>query len=98
MSACVALPATAAATPATTSHHAASHHAGSHHAGSHHAGSHHRVGGHATHHGETHHHRLRPMTSGERQYRNGCLQGYITDDCHQFTVPSLTTKGINPFL
>lgn len=40
----------------------------------------------------------RPMTSGERQYRNGCRQGYITDDCEQFDVTHLLRRGINPFL
>ena len=83
ISACMAVPATAAATPITTTHHRSNHHTLSHH---------------PTKHGQTRHHRLRPMTSGEQQYRNGCLQGYITDDCQQFNVPSLTHKGINPFL
>ena len=41
---------------------------------------------------------LRPMTSGEEQYRNGCRHGYITDDCGQFSVNSLLGKGINPTL
>jgi hypothetical protein len=40
---------------------------------------------------------LRPMTSGERQYRNGCLQGYISEDCHAFSVTELLRHGISPF-
>lgn len=43
------------------------------------------------------HHRARPMTSGERQYRTGCQQGYIVDDCEQFSVKSLLQHGIDPF-
>jgi len=42
--------------------------------------------------------RDRPMTSGERQYRNGCRQGYINDDCEQFSVTNLLRRGIDPFL
>ncbi|HTF53062.1 MAG TPA: hypothetical protein VK735_36920 [Pseudonocardia sp.] len=45
-----------------------------------------------------HHDRDRPMTSGERQYRNGCRQGYINDDCEQFSVTNLLRRGIDPFL
>jgi hypothetical protein len=48
-------------------------------------------------HSERGHHR-RPMTSGERQYRNGCRQGYITEDCEQFSVTNLLRRGINPLL
>jgi hypothetical protein len=44
------------------------------------------------------HHRYRPMTSGEEQYRNGCKQGYISDDCEQFSVTNLLRQGINPYL
>ena len=40
----------------------------------------------------------RPMSSGEQQYRNGCRQGYIVDDCSQFDVPHLLQRGINPNL
>jgi hypothetical protein len=29
------------------------------------------------------------MTSGERQYRNGCEQGYIAEHCEQFSVEHL---------
>ncbi|WP_156935150.1 hypothetical protein [Pseudonocardia spinosispora] len=52
------------------------------------------------HHRKQRHHRTlaRPMTSGEQQYRNGCKQGYIKQDCDQFTVTHLLRKGINPFL
>jgi hypothetical protein len=38
------------------------------------------------------------MTSGEEQYRNGCRQGYISDQCEQFSVPSLLDHGIDPYL
>ena len=48
-------------------------------------------------HGRHQHDRDRPMTSGERQYRNGCRQGYISDDCEQFSVTSLLGRGIDPF-
>ncbi len=40
----------------------------------------------------------RPMSSGERQYRNGCRQGYIVEDCGQYDVPHLLQRGINPYL
>ena len=40
----------------------------------------------------------RPMSSGEEQYRNGCRQGYIVEDCKQFDVPHLLQRGINPSL
>jgi hypothetical protein len=40
----------------------------------------------------------RPMTSGERQYRNGCQQGYITEDCERFSITELLRHGINPYL
>lgn len=43
-----------------------------------------------------HHHATRPMTSGERQQRIGCLQGYIVDDCERFSVESLRRRGIDP--
>lgn len=46
----------------------------------------------------SHHRRYRPMTSGEEQYRNGCKQGYISDDCEQFSVTNLLRHGINPDL
>lgn len=46
----------------------------------------------------THRVRSRPMTSGERQYRNGCRQGYITDGCQRFDVTHLLGQGINPYL
>jgi len=46
----------------------------------------------------SHHRRYRPMTSGEEQYRNGCKQGYISDDCEQFSVTNLLRHGINPYL
>jgi hypothetical protein len=54
---------------------------------------------HTRHHGHSRHHvaRPRPMTSGERQYRNGCRQGYILDGCAQFDVPHLLRRGISPF-
>jgi hypothetical protein len=45
-----------------------------------------------------HHHRYRPMSSGEAQYRNGCRQGYISDDCEQFSVTNLLRHGIDPYL
>jgi hypothetical protein len=41
---------------------------------------------------------LRPPTSGEEQYRNGCEQGYITDGCQQFAIPNLVQRGIDPNL
>jgi hypothetical protein len=41
---------------------------------------------------------LRPMTSGEQQYRNGCRQGYIVDDCDKFTAHNLLRRGIDPYL
>lgn len=41
--------------------------------------------------------RARPMTSGERQYRRGCQQGYILEDCEQFSVANLLHHGIDPF-
>ena len=40
---------------------------------------------------------LRPMTSGEQQYRNGCHQGYVSDNCEQFSVTGLLRHGINPY-
>ncbi|HEY9414514.1 MAG TPA: hypothetical protein VIQ30_07135, partial [Pseudonocardia sp.] len=40
----------------------------------------------------------RRMSSGEEQYRNGCRQGYIVDDCAQFDAPHLLQRGINPYL
>lgn len=40
----------------------------------------------------------RPMSSGEQQYRNGCRQGYIVEDCGQYDVPHLLQRGINPYL
>ena len=40
---------------------------------------------------------LRPMTSGERQYLNGCRQGYISDNCEQFSVTGLLRHGVNPY-
>lgn len=40
----------------------------------------------------------RPMSSGEEQYRNGCRQGYIVEDCGQYDVPHLLQRGINPYL
>lgn len=39
----------------------------------------------------------RPMSSGEEQYRNGCRQGYIVEDCGRFDVPHLLQRGINPY-
>lgn len=39
---------------------------------------------------------LRPMTSGEQQYRYGCLQGYITQGCESFTDEALLRAGIDP--
>lgn len=47
-----------------------------------------------------HHHRdhRRPISSGELQYRNGCRQGYITEDCDQFSVTNLLRRGIDPFV
>ena len=43
------------------------------------------------------HRATRPMTSGEHQQRNGCLQGYIVDDCERFSVSNLLRHGIDPF-
>ncbi|GAA5153461.1 hypothetical protein GCM10023321_23740 [Pseudonocardia eucalypti] len=40
--------------------------------------------------------RMRPMTSGERQYRVGCRRGYIVRDCREFSVGNLLRHGINP--
>ncbi|MGQ0480276.1 MAG: hypothetical protein ACT4O0_04510 [Pseudonocardia sp.] len=40
--------------------------------------------------------RSRPMTSGERQYRNGCRQGYISEGCERFSIGELVKRGINP--
>ncbi len=42
--------------------------------------------------------RSRPMTSGERQYRNGCRQGYISEGCERFSIGRLVKRGINPSL
>jgi hypothetical protein len=39
---------------------------------------------------------LRPMTSGESQYRYGYQQGYIMQGCEQFTDAALRRKGIDP--
>ena len=50
---------------------------------------------HGTHHATRY---TRPMTSGERQYRNGCRQGYITEDCERFSVTALLRHCINPYL
>ncbi|MDQ2706816.1 MAG: hypothetical protein M3Z25_03935 [Actinomycetota bacterium] len=44
-----------------------------------------------------HHAYNRYLTSGERQYRNGCRQGYITDACEQFDVTHLLQRGIDPY-
>lgn len=44
------------------------------------------------------HQHARPMTSGERQYRAGCQQGYIIEGCDQFNVRNLLRHGIDPFL
>jgi hypothetical protein len=69
-----------------------------------HADEHSHTAGAADHAGATRHgtHRaarhIRPMTSGERQYRNGCRQGYITEDCERFSVTALLRHGINPYL
>jgi hypothetical protein len=52
---------------------------------------------HGSHHRDRDRNRDRPMTSGERQYRNGCRQGYISEDCEQFSVTSLLRRGIDPF-
>jgi hypothetical protein len=49
-------------------------------------------------HDGSHHRHYRPMTSGEEQYRNGCHQGYISDDCEQFSVTNLLHHGIDPYL
>lgn len=49
-------------------------------------------------HSSSHHRHYRPMTSGEEQYRNGCRQGYISDDCEQFSVTGLLRHGIDPYL
>lgn len=53
---------------------------------------------HARQHGHARHHDAhpRPLTSGERQYRNGCRQGYILEGCAQFAVPHLLRRGISP--
>ncbi|HEY1969537.1 MAG TPA: hypothetical protein VGH89_16410 [Pseudonocardia sp.] len=61
----------------------------------------HHNDGHTDHRHQGRHHknaRLRAPSSGEEQYRNGCQRGYITEDCGQFTVPSLLRRGINPYL
>ena len=42
--------------------------------------------------------RGRPMSSGERQYRNGCRQGYIHQGCERFDVSHLLRRGIDPNL
>lgn len=47
-------------------------------------------------HGGGRHRAARPMTSGERQQRIGCLQGYIVDDCERFSVENLLRRGIDP--
>jgi hypothetical protein len=47
-------------------------------------------------HGSEFRHATRPMTTGERQQRLGCLQGYIVDDCEQFSVENLLRRGIDP--
>ena len=74
---------------------AASGHADHHH-GLASGGTDHATG---TRHGSHHTTRyIRPMTSGERQYRNGCRQGYITEDCERFSVTELLRHGINPYL
>lgn len=39
---------------------------------------------------------LRPMTSGEQQYRNGCRRGYIIDGCARYTAGNLLRRGIDP--
>lgn len=36
--------------------------------------------------------------NGERQSRNGCGQGYLTDDCEQFSVHDLLHDSIDPLL
>lgn len=41
--------------------------------------------------------RLRSMSSGERQYRNGCRRGDIADECARFSVGNLLRRGIDPF-
>ncbi|MDT7643297.1 MAG: hypothetical protein QOC67_3060 [Pseudonocardiales bacterium] len=58
----------------------------------------HSEAGHTLHTAAHHHRHYRPMTSGEEQYRNGCRQGYISDQCEQFSVPSLLDHGIDPYL
>jgi hypothetical protein len=72
-------------TPGAHLHH---HHADESGSGSAHSGHRHK------------HHRteLRPMTSGEEQYRNGCRHGYITQNCNEFSVSNLLGRGINPSL
>ncbi|WP_028922202.1 hypothetical protein [Pseudonocardia acaciae] len=40
--------------------------------------------------------RPRPMTSGERQYRNGCEHGLVVDGCDRFTAKNLIDAGIDP--
>lgn len=42
--------------------------------------------------------RGRPMSSGERQYRNGCRQGYINQGCERFDAAHLLRRGIDPYL
>jgi hypothetical protein len=39
---------------------------------------------------------LRPMTSGESQYRYGCQQGYIMQGCDRYTDSALRHNGIDP--
>jgi hypothetical protein len=58
----------------------------------------HSEAGHSLHTAAHQHRHYRPMTSGEEQYRNGCRQGYISDQCEQFSVPSLLDHGIDPYL
>lgn len=41
---------------------------------------------------------LRPMSSGEEQYRTGCRQGYITEGRGAFSLPGQLSRGINPSL
>ncbi len=38
----------------------------------------------------------RPLSSGEQQYRNGCAQGYITDDCNDYSDSALRKRGVDP--
>jgi hypothetical protein len=99
LSAWLFIPATATAAPlATNAHDWSSRHAHDRHGHTDHTSTRTHGGTHTARRTTTHHRRLRPMSSGEQQYRNGCLQGYITDDCEQFSVHGLTHKGINPFL